>query len=137
MILGFGIDALEIERFFHWHTYSAKALQKVFAESEIAYCLENNIKSAERFAVRFAAKEAFFKALCASFPQEQFKSLNVFKNVAIKKSTNGHPILQINWQNFWQASPQLLKTLQIHVSLTHTKSTATAIVILEKLKKDC
>lgn len=63
MVLGIGIDSVDIARFEQWHTYSHKKLLRVFSPAEIAYSLENPTKSAERFAVRFAAKEALFKAL--------------------------------------------------------------------------
>jgi holo-[acyl-carrier protein] synthase len=132
MILGIGIDSIEIDRFLHWHKFSAKALKKVFAESEIAYCLENNIKSAERFAVRFAAKEAFFKALSQALPEKQFSNSTVFKNVVVIKEANGRPLLKVQWENFLHENLEWAKNLQIHCSLTHTKTTATAIVIIEK-----
>lgn len=132
MILGVGIDSIEIERFSHWHTYSAKALQKVFAESEIIYCLENKIKSAERFAVRFAAKEAFFKALSQANQEKTLRGLKVFKHITINKKTNGSPLLQVNWKHFLPEHAIWTESLETHVSLTHTRSMATAIVIIEK-----
>ena len=60
MVKGIGIDSIEIARFRLWHTYSYRQLSRIFSSEEIDYCLSNIIKSSERFAVRFAAKEAFF-----------------------------------------------------------------------------
>jgi holo-[acyl-carrier protein] synthase len=63
MILGIGIDLVDVRRMegiiFRWHE---KFLRRIFTESEIRYC--NNKKNpAQRFATRYAAKEAFIKAL--------------------------------------------------------------------------
>lgn len=63
MILGIGIDLVDVRRMegiiFRWHE---KFLRRVFTENEIRYC--NNKKNpAQRFATRYAAKEAFIKAL--------------------------------------------------------------------------
>lgn len=63
MILGIGIDLVDVRRMegiiFRWHE---KFLRRVFTEKEIRYC--NNKKNpAQRFATRYAAKEAFIKAL--------------------------------------------------------------------------
>lgn len=63
MIVGIGIDLVDVRRMegiiFRWHE---KFLRRVFTEREIRYC--NNKKNpAQRFATRYAAKEAFIKAL--------------------------------------------------------------------------
>lgn len=63
MIIGIGIDLVDVKRFesiiFRWQH---KFLKRVFTDTEIRYC---NTKKhpAQRFATRFAAKEAFIKAL--------------------------------------------------------------------------
>jgi len=63
MILGIGIDLVDVRRMegiiFRWHE---KFLKRIFTDREIRYC--NNKKNpAQRFATRYAAKEAFIKAL--------------------------------------------------------------------------
>lgn len=63
MNISTGIDILEIERFKNWRKYKKSSLNKVFSIKELEYCLSDSLKSAERFAVRFAAREATFKAL--------------------------------------------------------------------------
>ncbi len=63
MIIGIGIDSVEIHRFADWHLKSSTSLKRIFSEAEINYCLRIQSKSAERFAARFAAREALFKAL--------------------------------------------------------------------------
>ena len=63
MILGIGVDLVDVRRMeaiiFRWQE---KFLRRVFTQKEIHYC--NNKKNpAQRFATRYAAKEAFIKAL--------------------------------------------------------------------------
>lgn len=126
MILALGIDSVEIDRFKSWHTYSRQKLVRVFSQAEIDYCLSTSEKNAERFAVRFAAKEAFFKALCQLYPEKRFLLLKVAKNCHIIK-TQSSPELLINWNAL--NSPKL----KVLISLTHTRQTASAAVFLQPL----
>jgi holo-[acyl-carrier protein] synthase len=123
MISGVGIDTIEVERI-------ATKMQKegfkdlVFSKTEINYC-EGKTHKYEHYAARFAAKEAFFKALGTGW-------LNgtAFNEVEIINDDKGKPTI-----NFIGATAVTVKTLQlgpIHVSLTHLKATASAIVIIEK-----
>ena len=79
MILGIGIDSVEIKRFEPWTSYSKNRLARIFSEHEITYSLSNPKKAAERLAARFAAKEAFFKALSQSFPDNGINLLTRMK----------------------------------------------------------
>jgi len=128
MIAGIGIDATEVKRFTKWHTYSKAKLEKVLSDHEIDYCLSISKKSAERFAVRFAAKEAFFKAVQYLLKQE-IPLLTVCKAVTIVASDDKPPHLTVNWKLLHLSDNSSLRT---HLSLSHTDTTAIAIVILEK-----
>jgi|SRR5690606_31235858 len=128
MILGIGVDSVEIQRFAHWHTYSHKKLLRIFSQQEIEYCLQQPNKSAERFAVRFAAREAFFKAICAAFPNISFPFLTLCKYVSVEKQ-KGRPILVFDWKSIGIEC----NACSLHIALTHTDSTATAFVIIEKV----
>lgn len=129
MIRAIGIDLVEIDRFTAWSGYSRKMLSRLFSPEEIDYCLMQKNKSAERFAVRFAAREAFFKALSAAYPLYLLPFLTVAKSVIIKKE-NGRPIPVFDWSlldvNFTSHFPT------IHLSLSHTKTVAAAYVIIEE-----
>jgi holo-[acyl-carrier protein] synthase len=129
VILGTGIDSVEINRFNLWHTFSYKQLQRIFSDEEITYCLQQPNKSAERFAVRFAAREAFYKALCIACPTLSLPFLTLCKNSIITKN-NGRPIF------FYKKIATIFgsSTIKIHISMTHTKTLATAYIILESLK---
>jgi holo-[acyl-carrier protein] synthase len=133
MILGIGIDIIDIERFTDWHTKSELELLRVFSQEEIAYCLQNPKLSAERFAVRFAAKEAFFKAFQAmliTIKQTPNQSLlSVQKEVSVKHLQNGIPSLLINWNTLL---PEQTTYPQSHISLSHATNSAVAMVVLEQ-----
>ncbi len=124
-IKGIGIDAIEIERFRHWHLYKAAQLVKIFTAKELSYCLSNPAKSAERFAARFAAKEALFKALgpsaCTSLSFNKLAPL-----IEVSSTTSGAAILSVAWDKLGLeiSQPRVL------LSLTHTRTTAIAVVIL-------
>lgn len=157
MIIGLGIDSVEIDRFIQWQNYDAKQLEKTFTKQEIAYCLDNKINCAERFAARFAAKEAFFKAFSNAWQEQNIPFLTLCKNVSVVQDGTGKPKLDINWdkiishkiiKNFDETkaeisheannlnlAPEILQdfsAIKVHISITHTQETATAIVIIEK-----
>ncbi len=122
MIVGLGTDIIEIERFARWHTYFEKRLAKIFSADEIAYCLATPELAAQRFAVRFAAKEALYKALSTAGAQVQFFTLcNAAEITKVKQL----PLLQINWLKLG------LPPTQVHLSLSHNKTMAQAVVVLE------
>src|SRR5947209_6680335 len=99
MIVGVGIDSVEIERFTHWHQRPHKQLTRVFSTSEIRYCLSVSSKSAERFAARFAAKEAFYKAVHGII-STKLPLLGVCSHVEVIHTDNGTPQLVIDWSYF-------------------------------------
>ena len=129
MIKGIGIDSIEIARFRLWHTYSYRQLSRIFSSGEIDYCLSNIIKSSERFAVRFAAREAFFKAFAPLQKKELF-FLTVCAKISIFHTNQEAPHLLVNWPDLEH------EPLTTHISLTHTKNIATAVVILEHYKQE-
>lgn len=129
MIQAIGLDAVEIERFAHWHTFSCSQLERIFSSEEIAYCLSIPALSAQRFAARFAAREAFFKALCQAYPNTHFSLLTVCRAIQVI-TTSTAPYLQINWHKLM---PELSHQPTCLISLTHTASTAIAQVVLYTL----
>lgn len=130
MIIGLGIDAVEVDRFEQWHTYDHKKLSKFFAPIEIDYCLSLPIRSAERFAVRFAAKEAFFKAISPLLDNPIKSLLDVAHHIWIQHDDQQKPELMVNWNHFLLPNKNIV--IKTHVSLSHTKTLALATVILER-----
>ncbi len=132
MILGIGIDSVEIARFAHWHTFGTKQLQRIFSLDEIDYCLRIQQKSAERFAVRFAAREACYKAL-NQWQSHAIPFLTFCKMVTVSKNKNGLPTLVIDWHySNKQLAIDHCPSIRALLSLTHTKNIATACVIFEQ-----
>ena len=122
-MLTVGIDTVEISRFNRWTTYSKERLSRLFSPQEIDYCLKEPIKAPERMAVRFAAKEAFYKAVTTLLKEPQpFTKVGPLCKVV--KHTDGNPVLEVDWQ----ALDLPVYTAQL--SLTHTADLATAIVII-------
>ncbi|MFA6066811.1 MAG: 4'-phosphopantetheinyl transferase superfamily protein [Candidatus Babeliaceae bacterium] len=113
-----GLDLVEIERFSLWHLKTNTQLLRIFSQQEINYCLLVPCKSAERFAARFAVKEAFYKAVTPLIIHK--KPFLVFC-----KNTEFVQCLQVNWQAL--ELPEYSTT----ASITHSRTTAAAVVIIE------
>ncbi len=126
MILGIGIDTIEIKRFSLWYTYSVKKLSRIFSSQEIEYCLQSQKKSAERFAVRFAAREALYKALCIAFPNNKLPFLTLCTHTTIQK-VNAVPVVRLSDECGIDISQYV-----VHISLSHSSTQAVAFVIIEK-----
>ncbi len=121
--MSIGIDSVDIIRFTQWTEYSYKKLSRIYSQQEIDYCFSDKAKTAERLAVRFAAKEAVFKAL-TSLTQTPLSFLAVCKACSTENNTLGQPIMHVDWQ----ALDLMQQT--IHISFTHTSSVATAVALL-------
>jgi holo-[acyl-carrier protein] synthase len=130
MIIGLGVDSVEVERFTLWRDFTHKTLSRIFSDEEIRHCLQSPKKSAERFAVRFAVREACFKALSGLQSLKKVPFLTLCKAISITKN-DGAPYLKIN-QNFVSFD---ISGFIFHISLTHTRSYATAVVIIENVSQ--
>ncbi len=134
MILGIGVDTIEIERFADWHTYPKSKLLKLFSQEEIEYCVSNIRKSAERFAVRFAAKEALFKALSSIVDPKNPLLLRTLCTVAsIHHTQQGSPQFVVQWKKIESSLLLDPTTIRIHCSLSHNKEHGIAFVIVEEI----
>lgn len=96
----------------------------VFSKSEIEYC---SGKSKENFAGRFAAKEAFLKAVGSGWRGEVNLNELEFLN-----DDSGKPYLNISGKT--EILLSAYKNSTIHVSISHTKTYATAMVIIEEIQ---
>jgi len=124
MIYGTGIDLIEVERIAQQVTDETRFRERIFSEKEIAYC-ETKPNKAEHYAARFAAKEAFFKALGTGWRG----GLN-FAEVEVLNDDFGKPELHFLGQTGELVAKQQFTA--VHLSLSHLKSIAAAIVIIEK-----
>lgn len=123
MILGMGVDLVSIDRLAE-SLKSEAFKRKVFLPSEIADC-EQFANSAERYAGKFAAKEAMMKALGAGMRQSVG-----FQQIEVLTAESGAPFLQVSGK-----AADLLAALgaeHFHVSISHTAGMAVAVAVLEK-----
>jgi len=120
-MVSIGIDLVDIDRCRHWAFKSKKQLSRLFSEQEIEYCLSIPTKSSERFAARFAAKEALYKALSPLSLKIPFLTLCKQSEIVY----NPTPQFQVA-QAIFASYPY-----KIHVSISHSQKTAAAVVIIE------
>jgi holo-[acyl-carrier protein] synthase len=124
MIIGTGVDICEVARIAESITrFGDRFLQRVFTEAEIRYC-KSKRNSAERFAARFAAKEAAMKALGTGASRGV-----TWTSIEVAHAPGGRPILRVKGKTSEIAEGLGVK--RISLSVTHTESTAMAIVIFE------
>src|SRR4051812_47441886 len=96
-----GIDIVQVQRFNEWGSWSDQKLQRIFSVTEIAYAKQNVLFTAQRFAVRFAAKEAFFKAFQQLFPEKKINLLKIMSAISVAKKESGQPYLVINHEKLF------------------------------------
>ena len=119
MILGTGLDLAEIERFHLDAAAQAWFSQRIFTPEEWAYAKRRK-RWPQHLAGCFAAKEAFRKALGRAVP---------WRAVSVTHLTGGAPMLLLA-----PAIQQLLDErtiIRTHLSITHARDHAAAVVLLE------
>lgn len=124
MIAGLGIDMIEVERVAVKISKNNGFTELVFSEKEIAYC-ESKANKFEHYAARFAAKEAFLKA-CGT----GWTSGSSFNEIEITHDSEGKPQISLLGQTASLVTK--IGINKIFVSLSHLKSMASAVVIIEK-----
>ncbi|HMH31893.1 MAG TPA: holo-ACP synthase [Puia sp.] len=124
MITGIGIDMIEPERVAEKIGRESGFRELVFSKKEIEYC-EAKANKFEHYAARFAAKEAFFKALGTGWANG-----TAFNEIEISHDDTGRPVLQLTGGT--AETLIQLKNAKIFVSLSHLKANASALVIIEQ-----
>lgn len=124
MVLGMGIDLIEIDRVQRSiDRFGDRFLERIFTPGEIAYCMRKK-SFAESFAARFAAKEAGAKALGTGI------SYGVsWQEFEVTREASGKPSLQLHGRAAELAGR--LGVVRSALSLTHTQQMAMAVVLLE------
>ncbi|KAF0134188.1 MAG: holo-acyl-carrier protein synthase [Candidatus Saganbacteria bacterium] len=117
MIKGIGIDIIEISRIKDSvEKFGNSFLGKIFTDNEIKYCATstNSYKYPE-LAARFAAKEAYSKAIGTGLPGIKFKEIEISNN------SQGKPHIAV--------SGKIQEN--IHISISHSIDFAAAFVVIE------
>ncbi|MDR0640864.1 MAG: holo-ACP synthase [Treponema sp.] len=122
MIVGIGVDVIHVNRMERWRL-TPGLLDRYFHPQELSAALKKGAGVNLSLAARFAAKEAFGKALGTGL------SGIVLKDIMVENHFNGQPVIKV----FNTARRALEKSgaLRIHISLTHERDNAIAMVVLE------
>jgi len=126
MIVSIGIDIVEVYRISETIQRTPRFVERVFTVKERVYCESKGAASAQSFAARFAAKEAFLKAL-----KTGWRGKITWHDMEILNDAQGVPNLEIKGEA--RALLDNLGADKIHLSMSHTTDHAVAQVILEKI----
>ncbi|UCG37852.1 MAG: holo-ACP synthase [bacterium] len=125
MIIGIGIDHVQTLRMKEMLIKWAERVEnRVFGEEELEYSKSKG-ETHLHLAARFAAKEAFFKALGKGLAEGM-----TWNDVVVRNDEAGKPFITI--KNRAREIADSMGVRNIHVSLAHTDDCAMAVVILEK-----
>ncbi len=116
MISGIGVDIIEIDRVkAAVKAHGKKFLNRIFTERELEYCTNRRVYRFPELAARFAAKEAYSKAIGTGIVGIKFREIEVIND------RSGRPRIYV-----------LGKVLKkVHLSLSHSKNYAVASVVAE------
>jgi holo-[acyl-carrier protein] synthase len=126
MIVSIGIDIVEVYRISETIQRTPRFVERVFTGKERAYCESKGAASAQSYAARFAAKEAFLKAL-----KTGWRGKITWHDMEILNDARGVPNLEIKGEA--RALLDNLGADKIHLSMSHTTDHAVAQVVLEKI----
>lgn len=125
MILGLGVDIVEIDRMRHMlDTTGERLIKRIFTDAEAEYALAH-AEPAMHFAARAAAKEATYKALSGN----QLARAVGWQEIEVCLRDDGAPYLVLHGRAKQRATE--LGVSRMLISLTHSKASAVAVVVLE------
>ena len=122
MIAGIGVDVVHVHRMIRWREISG-LLDRYFHPEELSEALSKGSGVNLSLAARFAAKEAFGKALGTGLAGI------VLKDIMVKNRHNGQPVIIVSGTAL--AALKRCGAQYIHLSLTHERDNAIAMVVLE------
>lgn len=123
MIFGVGVDIVKVSRMEKW-VHDEALLKRFFNEAEA--CAAGSVQHrAEHYAARFAAKEAFSKALGAGLTGFSLR------DVYVKREDGERPILVVQGTALALLEKACGAGASVHISLTHEKEYAVAFVVIE------
>ena len=124
MIVGLGVDMEEVSRIREVISRHGRIfLDRIFTSAEVAYC-ERHRDPAERYAARFAAKEATMKALGTGWS----KGVR-WRDIEVTRKPGGRPTIVLH--GIAREHADRMGARHLSLSLTHTGNFALAEVILE------
>jgi holo-[acyl-carrier protein] synthase len=126
MIVGIGIDVVDVERMQRiLDRKGDRALQRLFTDGERAYAATHP-EPARQLAARAAAKEAAFKALAGN---DLARAIG-WRELEVLSRVHQAPVLLLHGRA--QERARELGVSRVHLSLTHSDTTAAAFVVVER-----
>ena len=122
MIIGIGLDVVHVSRLERWQKIPG-LLDRYFHPEELKTALSRGSGATLSLAARFAAKEAFGKAVGTGL------SGITLKNILVWNNHNGKPCMEL-YGNALEAL-RSVGGVTVHVSLTHERDNALAMVVIE------
>jgi holo-[acyl-carrier protein] synthase len=117
MIQGIGIDIIEIDRIKAAVKAHGKAfINRIFTPQEIKYCTSRKSFKFPELSARFAAKEAYSKAIGLGLSGLRWKE------VEVGNDKSGKPYLSISGK----------KQKNLHITLSHSLNYAVAMVVIDE-----
>jgi len=123
MIIGIGIDIVEVKRMERW-LENTDLLERYFHSDELAVVSSRKNGAALALAARFAAKEAFGKALGTGLAHF------ALKDIMVLNKENGKPYILLTGTA--QTALEESSATKVHISLSHERENAVAMIILER-----
>jgi holo-[acyl-carrier protein] synthase len=124
MIFGIGIDIVNIERIERvMARWGNLFLSRIYTEREIAWC-QQRPNPPECFAIRFAAKEAFLKAIGSGL-----RNGIQWTDIEVERDPMGKPLLSL-----YRKAKEIFETQRIErafLTLSHDQPYAVAYILLE------
>ena len=124
MIFGIGTDLTEVDRIAEKLSRNSAFKVQLFAASEIDYC-ENCSNPAESYAARFAAKEAFLKATGLGLTLG-----HDLRDIVVGSDPLGKPSMKL--VGAFAKLQDEYQWKKIHLTMSHVKTIACAMVIIEQ-----
>lgn len=123
MITGIGTDLIEVDRVAAKINKNEGFRELVFTPGEIAYC-ETKANKFQHYAARFAAKEAFLKAIGTGWV-----SGTAFNEIEIANDEQGRPFIRLLGSTLQSMEGKPIG--KIWVSLSHLANISSAVVVIE------
>jgi holo-[acyl-carrier protein] synthase len=123
MAHGVGIDIIEVSRIEKLISSSNRFKQRIYTQREVDYC-EARKNKAQNYAARFAAKEAFLKAIGTGW-----RSGVAFREIEVLNNEQGKPEIHLHGHTKKIVQEIHIKSTQL--SLSHIKEIAVAVVVVE------
>ena len=123
-IFGIGTDIVDISRIKKLFNKNKKIKNKIFSKKEIKYC-ESKTNKVASYSKRFAAKEAFAKALGVGIS----KGIS-FNEIVVNNNKYGAPFIELSGKTKTIVQTLIKKKNKIYLSLSDEKKYALAMVVI-------